>query len=434
MKLLTTYGEFQKGENRSKFEQDGVYSSTNLDVHTQLGSAQPQLALENESTTPNEACISAILPGGDTFFFSTTSGKIWKRTAAGTYSLVHTNTQGAHKGAMSFNGTLYYASASKLGKQTDALASSEASWSSQNDSFGTFTKSGAYHPMAIVGGEVCIGDGSYVAFVDSAGVFTADALDLAAEYTISALIGSGTDLLIGTIIGANVSDCKVFLWDRVSPAFTLEDEVPEIGVNCFIKGDNIIYAQCGTSGQIYYWSGSQLVKYKKIKGVTTTVAPYNSTLLNGKPLFAVGTKIYSLYRSDSDFPYAIVNEYTAGASITSIVAKTKDLLVSIGTAIQHIGTSYATSIAETPEAQGKFKSVQVFYDTYPTGIAIATQVDSVGSYTTQTPIVDTVRKVVYFDGGLGNTNTVQAKITLTPGTIGSPAVVAYPIIKAIEIK
>lgn len=417
------YGHFFKGENRSKYEQEGFNDTANLDVHSQLGSAQPNLALTNESTTPNEACISAIVPNGDTFFFSTASGKIWKRTAAGVYSLVHTNANGAHKGAMSFNGTLYYATSAKLGSQTDALASSEATWSSHNDSFATFTKAGAYKPMTAVGAALYIGDGSYVAMVDSSGTFTADGLDLPTEYTISALVGVKDDLLIGTIIGANVSGCKAFLWDRVSPSFTYQDDVPEIGINCFIKGDGIVFAQCGTVGNIYYWSGSEMVKFRQIRGITTGVAPYNAALLNGKPLFACGTEVFSIHREGADFPYAIVQEYTASASISSLSVKLSDLLVSVGTAIQHLGANYATAVIETPESQISASRVVVAYDSLPSGcsIGISTKVDG-GSWVAQTTTTDTIRKTVSFDGDLGTVNTVQAKITLTPNTTAKPVV------------
>ena len=84
------YAQFMYGENRSLSEQLGFFSLTNCDVHTDLGVLSNNLAFETESSTPNEGCISEILSNGDTFFFSTESGKIWKRTAAGVYSLVHT--------------------------------------------------------------------------------------------------------------------------------------------------------------------------------------------------------------------------------------------------------------------------------------------------------------------------------------------------------
>ena len=82
---------FYKGESgKGAYDQQGYNATANLDVHSQLGTATSQVAIASESTTPNEAAIGAIVSNGDTFWASTASGKIWKRIAAGTYSLVHT--------------------------------------------------------------------------------------------------------------------------------------------------------------------------------------------------------------------------------------------------------------------------------------------------------------------------------------------------------
>jgi len=126
--MAKTYSQFFSGENRAKSEQNGFYSLTNAEVHEELGILSNKLDLATESATPNEDCISEILSNGDIFLFSTESGKVWKRTAAGVYSLVHTNTNGSNKGCKLWQGYLYYATTTKLGRITEALASSESSW------------------------------------------------------------------------------------------------------------------------------------------------------------------------------------------------------------------------------------------------------------------------------------------------------------------
>jgi hypothetical protein len=427
------YGDFHRGIAKSKFDVNGFDNLVNCDVHTELGSVRPQLALSSESTTPNENCIILTTTDGTCFMFSTESGKIWKRTTAGVYSLVHTNTKGAHAGANIFNGVVYYATASFLGKQTEALAKSEATWSSQDDDFGDFTNNGTYKPSCVVGSGCYWGDDHFVAVVDSAGTFTADVLDLPSEHSISALASSGNDLLIGTQIGSNVPYCKTFLWDRVSPSFTLEDTTPENGVNCFIVGDNITFAQCGSSGNIYYWTGSKLELFKKIRNVSTSVAPYNTVQLSGRSLFGTGSKVFSIHRSDKDTPYVIVQEYTlTTGSVYSLGNYGSKLLVSTGDNIDATGSTYATATIDTPEMQGHANSITVYYDSYPTGIGISTNVDN-SSFSSQTPIVDTVRKTVSFNGGLGKVNTLQGRITLSQVSAGSPSVNYPPIIKAIEV-
>lgn len=416
------YSQFTVGENRSLSDQSGFFSLTNCDVHGDLGVLQNNLTLETESSTPNEDCISEILSNGDTFYFSTTSGKIWKRTAAGVYSLVSTNTNGAHKGCKLWQGYLYYATQTKLGRITEALASSESSWSSQSDSWKTFITGGAYKPMFTIGSGLYIGDGNNIYIVDHTHTFIVDALDLPSQFTISALDGLSDDLMIGTIIGANVPYCKMFIWNRISPSWTGEDRVSEIGINCFMKIDNLYAFQAGTDGQLYYWTGSQAVKLKKIKGVTTTVNSYNSTEFKKRGLIAVGTKIYSLHRVDGDFPWALVCEYTHSGTIKSIISSVGDLFVSGGGVVAHIGTSYATAVIETPEADTEshvdtngnaipFTTVVIPYRSAGT-IGIELKIDN-GSYVSQTVVDDTIRKEVRLETNFGYANTVQVRVTLT---------------------
>ena len=425
------YNKWYLGQSKSKYDTNGFDNLVNCDVHSEPGALKCQLALILDSATPNEACIQATAANGDTFFASTASGKIWKRTAAGTYSLVHTNGQGSNVGIRFFNSNLYYATTAKLGKITEAFASSEASWSEEDDSFGTFTNSGAYKPMYELNLSLFIGDGKYLASVDSAGDFSANSLDIYADQIITTITGVGTDLLIGTIMGANKSYSKVFLWDTISASWTIEDDVPEIGVNCFIPTDNITFAQCGTAGWIYYWTGAKMEKFKQIRSVTTGVNHYASTKLSGKALYGVATKVFSLHRADKDFPYSIVQEYTATTgTIGSLGTSGANLLVPNGTNVNKIGTSYATAVITTPETEEKIQNCIVKYDAVGgTGaITIGTNIDNAGSYTAQTPIVNAIKKEVSFDGGLGTVNFIQGRVTLTPQTTHQIS------IKSIELK
>ena len=175
------------------------------------------------------------------------------------------------------------------------------------------------------------------------------------------------------------------------------------------------------SGQLYYWNGNA-IKLKKIKGVTTTVNPYNATEYKGRALFAVGLKVYSLHREDEDFKLAVVCEYTHSGTIKSIIATVNDIFVSGGDVIGHIGASYATAVIETPEAdtashidsngnEVSFTKVVVPYRSIST-VGIDVKIDN-GSYVPQTVVVDTIRKEVRTETNFGNVNTIQARVTLT---------------------
>ena len=421
--------DFWKGESRSKYDQEGYDNTTNLDVHTEIGSARCQRALKSDGNVVTEPCLSVVDVEGNIYFFSTTSGKIWKRLqSTGLTSLLTTNGNGQHYGCAYFNGAIYCATATKLGKLSlnpDSLAKDFATLSADVSTAPDMA------PMYVLNLKLWIGARSYIDSVDSSGTFTANALDLPANYLVSALTEDNSNLLIGTIIGGEVPHCRIFLWDTYSNSWTIEDDMPEIGVNCFLNVDNEIYAQCGIAGQLYQWTGAKMAKWKKIRGVVTSQWPQKGVVFKGKPYIAAENKIFSVHAEDYNMPRVIVHEFTAFDTITSITAQGNTIYVSHTSGIQTIDTeNYATATLDTPEQLGNMQQVIVNYDLLPTGtsIGIAVQENSSGSYTAKTPIVDTIKRQVYFDGGLGDVNFMQAQITLTPS--GD----ATPIIKSIEIK
>lgn len=422
---------FYKGESgKGAYDQQGYNATANLDVHSQLGTATSQVAIASESTTPNEAAIGAIVSNGDTFWASTASGKIWKRTAAGTYSLVHTGTQGNNIGIVAFQGYLYYWTATKLGRITIALASSEASWSSQNDSYATFTNSSTYKPYAICNLSLFIGDGNYVARVDSAHVFSANVLDVESQFSVTAIENADGWLLIGLTLSTSVSFSKVILWDTYSSSWTYEDDLYEIGINAFIVSDNIIFILAGTVGNIYYWTGAKAQLLTKIPSLLTAVSikPYNVAILNGKALFAVGTQIYSIHKADKDMAYAVVEEFTlSSGTAASLLVKGSDLLVSNGAAVFKTGTSKATATFTSPFIQGTFNEVWVSYETMPTNctLGLETNVNGAGWVSETGFKKDTTNMRYYLEGAPtfdGKIVFCKIRVTLNPSGTTAPVV------------
>lgn len=83
------YGNFYTGlSGLGKMDQGKWYNLVNVDIHEETGLIMNQYAFESESTTPSEACFSAIVPNGDIYAVSKTTGKIWKRTTAGVWSFI----------------------------------------------------------------------------------------------------------------------------------------------------------------------------------------------------------------------------------------------------------------------------------------------------------------------------------------------------------
>lgn len=133
-----------------------------------------------------------------------------------------------------------------------------------------FGKSDAeFHPMLEQNGVLYIGDGQYIHQVDASTgthVFSVQALNLPVPYRVKCLAKYGTDIVIGTIVDNSTAKASVFQWTTYGFSFSVQDEVDEVGVNAFVQADNLLLAQVGINGAIYYWADGRLQLYRKIPG------------------------------------------------------------------------------------------------------------------------------------------------------------------------
>ncbi len=389
----TTFGSFHNGIALSKKIAGGFHSLKSCDIHSQAGAATGSFAFEKTSGTivDNLPDSSVTLPSGDSFFATSSSGKIWKVTTSGVTSLVHTNTQGVNFGLGYFMGYLYYASATKLGRIAESNASSEATWSSQTDSWATFTNTNV-HPIKMEeqNASLFIPNRNYVAAVNSAGVFEAASLDLQSQHSITTCIPAGTGLLIGTWVGNYHNQAGLFLWDTYSPSYIVDSYIDEAGVNAFIRGE-MIFIQAGLVGNIYYWSGEKAVLYKRLRDgdtvIVTGINPSGAANLNGLPLFTTRQGIYSLGRGDASLPVAQNIEYVYSATNTITPGAIQVVGGQIFTGwknfdgvtttygIDKLSNNKSYAIITTCQAKGVIKSVKVFYDSIPAGTSISARVN-----------------------------------------------------------
>lgn len=276
-----------------------MYRMVGWDLHSEPGLLKVnQKMTKDSSTVIDEFCKVAIAcSNGIRYWFSSTSGKIWQEKN-GTYTLVYTTSPGAGAaactGAKEYQGYMYWATQSRLHRIPVATADGSSAWTTNAvPNWATFTKTDAtFHPMEEVNLVLYIGDGNLVAQVD-AGVFSANALDITTPYRISALGKIGTDLLIGTYVADEVNSAEVFRWDTYSTSFAGSDPIPENGINCFLKTDNIVLVNAGQAGNIYLYTGAQLEFYKKIPGLYSPtkkakINPNASDMFRGSiPIFGV---------------------------------------------------------------------------------------------------------------------------------------------------
>lgn len=426
---MPKFGKFFNGEGAGKYDHAGFQELINVDIHTVPGRLTCQLALARDTSTnvPDEACILVTVKSGDIYALSTASGKIWKYAiGTSTWTLAATNTNGAHAGGHYYNGYLYYATSTKLGRYN-----LDATWT---DTFQTFLRGNANKPMCIHMDTLCIGDGDVVASVDNADVFSNNALDLEENAVITTLAAFEGDLHCGVQTKTNSTSA----------------------INAFIKPGTVLFAQVGSEGKIVYLrGGARMNSFMRIYNVTTGVSHYKVAAFDmakiyrwdgiedtwwdedeipGKrPLLAVDYRIYSVYKADDKFQWAISAEYAcsqgSSATINSITTSGDQLFVSWTNGstkgIDKLGSNRAIAIIKTPIVLEKCKAVRVFYESLPTGatITIAVKKDGDSSFTFVTVENDSQNlRMVRTAVNLTNKSNIEAQITLTPNGANAPVI------------
>jgi len=256
------------------------------------------------------------------------NGRIYdyNNTVANKWSLVHTDANsGVGNGMLEFNGNLYWASNANLGQWTGAA------WTDSHQAF--TADDNAWHPMVIYRGKLTIGDGRYIATLDSSGTWKATALTLPDGYRVKTLEVYGDRLIIGTWRGTAVydqSEATIFRWDGVDPTYEHALTIKEAGVHAMKVWRNMLIVFAGVKGNIYAYDGSALIKIAQIPdfGADTgrfavvypgAVGEYMGNLVFG---FSAGTSssdmapyygIYMLGQATPNGPIALVKSHNMSA-------------------------------------------------------------------------------------------------------------------------
>lgn len=388
-----------------------VYRMVGIDIHSEPGLIKVHQKLTKDSgSTVDALCrVRIAASDGSTLWFSYTTGKIWRRTSAGAWSLVHTTTPAVGGagclGAEEHDGYIYWATESRLHRKTITDLSNWLGGVTQD--WGTFTNTDSeFHPMVKQGTSLFIGDANYVAKVSGdtgSHAFTANALDLRQPFRIKTMIKFDIDILIGTFINANVNYCEVLRWDTEAESWISSDALEENGINCFVKDDNYVYVNVGRCGRLYFYDGRRLIPYKRIPGSwdpnkTAEIYPQATTTLLTIPLFGLSNiagnpqlqGVYSFGSYSKDYPkvlglsFVISSGATSGVEIGAIQAIGADLLVSwydgtnYGVDKLDYQNKYASAYIETTsitsgEERNFLKSTLEFFANYaklPTGTDI----------------------------------------------------------------
>ena len=343
------------GLSNSKFSglRGSFYRLVGIDAQSEPGILKIRQKLAKDSgATVTELCkISITASDGSTLWFSFISGKIWRRTSDGVWTLVHTTapTSGGAgcSGGKEYDGYIYWATEGFLHRKP---VNDLSDWSDAVDNWATFANTDPdFHPMVLQGVSLFIGDKNYVAKVykySGVHTFVSNALDIRQPHRIKTMVAYGIDLVIGTFIHENVNLCSAIRWDTQSGSWSVADSVEENGINAFIKDGNYYYAQAGRNGRMYYYNGKSLEPAYRIPGdwsptQTAYINPDAVTIHQTIPLFGLSNVagnpqlqgVYSFGSYSKDYPKVLDLAYPVSAGLTgieigSVRAVGSDLLVS----------------------------------------------------------------------------------------------------------
>lgn len=442
-----------------------VYRSVGLDLHSEPGLTKVQQKLTKDSgSTVTEFCKASVAcSNGYSFWFSSTSGKIWARSSGGTWTLAYTVSPSAGAAAIldatEFDGFIYFATQSRLHRI--AIADADDTWASVSANWATFGVTNAsYHPMAKQDLSLFIGDGNQVASVDDAGVFNANALDISAPLIIKTMKPFDIDLLIGTVVATTVNETELIRWDCVSPSWNSSDPIPENGINAFIQDDNNTYVSAGQAGNIYFFDGAQLQPYKRVPGVYTstaygTIHPNATAVFNSVPIFGFSNVtgnpalqgVYSFgsysrdYAKILDLTFVISQNLTSSIEIGAISVLGFDLMVAwkdgsnFGVDKIDYTAKYQSAYFETMKLfQGDrdkvktLREISAFYDSLPasTGITFSYSING-GAYVTMTSVTDSILARVFASLTVTDVGSIMFKVAFTVSSNDAPTLEALGV-------
>ena len=222
-----------------------------LDIHKKTDSLSCGQAMKKESGSIVTDLILFMVPAsdGNSYHFGD-SGKIYKRTSAGVWTLVYTDTNGGIKGADEWNGVIYWATATQLSyKPFPGLSD----WSDVAHNWKTLT-SADWHTMKVgagVQGDLFICNVDKLAMVDYTGVFTADAVKIIPNNITKCLDSDDTDIIIGSVMDSDAEKGYLWAWNTLLANWRKRSKIPFKGVNALITTERML-AQAGEDGGLFF--------------------------------------------------------------------------------------------------------------------------------------------------------------------------------------
>lgn len=270
--ILKDFFKTGLADNEYRAGKNGFHKAENVDIHStpSLIKCQQDTVQDNDITIQKPVAIVKST-NGKTYFFGE-NGAIYSRTSAGVWSTEVTDVAPASGDstildALEYNGYIYYTMPERLGR----WAVGGTNWTSRDDDYQTLNFEDKYHPLYELESKLYVGDVTRLSKLDINSTYLVDAIGVALPtgQKIQTLSSYGTKVMIGTFSEGSTTNVlnansKVFLWDGILEGVNTEIPLDEFGVNTMIPYSNTILISVGKKGNLYTFTGTRFVPYKKI--------------------------------------------------------------------------------------------------------------------------------------------------------------------------
>lgn len=266
------------------------------------------------------------------------TGKIYRRTAGGSWSVVYTDTDGEILGAWEFihnDGAGNYVSHIVWATQTKLKKIKTSAGFGAPATVATFYRgnAGEWHTMYEALGVLFVCDSDYLTILDYEGAVNTQALQFPSGIYANGIIDKNNLVVIGATEKERQRRGFAFTWDRIKPSWITKLDLQADGLKSLNFLESGILIQTGE--ELKYWDTANFLPLAQLPGGGETL-PGAQALYDSIPMFGVqgGTKngIYGYGRRDKNAPYALNLEYVPSHGDTSDPAN------KIGCVSNHQGT------------------------------------------------------------------------------------------------
>jgi 3D (Asp-Asp-Asp) domain-containing protein len=334
-KQKSHYGGFS--DDRFMGIQNSFAYAKAVEIRKNPNSLTLAYAVDKDSGTVVTDLINAfvtISTTGDIIGFSNT-GKIYRKTAgAGNWANCYTQTSNPSiLNAYEYNAYLYWFTAGKMHRI--ALADIDDTWSgsaSLSIDYKSFTNGNANaHPAIELNNKLYVGDGFYLAELDSFGTFTGNKLEIFHDEEIRAITFGGAMMRIYSRKSTKIEGGHKYYWDGSSAAYAERVYFAQV-IHCAIANGGDDYVIAGRRPFLYNASGYAWNKLKRLPLVFDTencyLSPNAMTYFDDLVAFApaesgnasIGRGIWTWGQEDFKYPLSLNFDYpTSNNNTTDII-------------------------------------------------------------------------------------------------------------------